>query len=111
MWERTPGEGPRRHAARAPMAEPSGSLLPSLAEPRADRSRHAEEPQRYAPVITGHTVLTRAVTNVLSQAGLSCYQGVTSVCALWTTRLGISGEMAPPRGEDARREPWLLFDT
>ena len=66
---------------------------------------------RDAPVITGHTVLTRAVTNVLSQAGLSCYQGVTSVCALWTTRLGISGEMAPPRGEDARREPWLLFDT
>ncbi len=25
------------------MPEPSGSLLPSLAEPRADRSRHAEE--------------------------------------------------------------------
>ena len=60
---------------------------------------------RDASVITGHTVLTRAVPNVLPQAGLSCYQGVTSVCALWTTRLGISGEMAPPRGEDARREP------
>jgi len=30
------------------MAEPSGSLLTSLAEPRADRSRHAEEPQQCA---------------------------------------------------------------
>ena len=28
------------------------------------------------------------------------------MCALLTTRLGISGEMAPPRGEDARRAPW-----
>ena len=60
---------------------------------------------RYAPVITGHTVLTRAVTNVLPQAGLSCYQGVANGCALLTTRLGISGAMAPPRGEDARRAP------
>ena len=30
------------------MPEPSGSLLPSLAEPRADLSRHAEEPQQCA---------------------------------------------------------------
>ena len=50
---------------------------------------------RYEPVITGHTVLTRAVTNVLPQAGLSCYQGVTSVCALWTIQLGVSRETHP----------------
>jgi len=35
-------------AARAPMAEPSGSLLTSLAEQLADLSRHAEEQQQCA---------------------------------------------------------------
>jgi hypothetical protein len=35
-------------AARAPMEEPSGSLLTARAEPRADLSRHAEEQQQCA---------------------------------------------------------------
>src|SRR5260370_34088348 len=62
---------------------------------------------RYEPVITGHTVRTRAVTNVWSQARLYCDQGVTSVCALWTTRLGISGAIVISE----RVVQWLWNDS
>src|SRR5712691_12754891 len=50
---------------------------------------------RYEPVITGHTVLAKGVTTVLPQDGLSCYQGVTRMLAVRTTRLGISPRYAP----------------
>src|SRR5712691_13007435 len=71
------------------------SVLGRTAVCACDHRTHRPHTGCYQRVITGRTVLLPG-----------CDQRVTSVCALLTTRLGISGEMAPPRGEDARREPW-----